>query len=133
MVLRAFFIFILFPRIASATTASAGIASAKHTIVQALNRSGIIVSYVLYINQALRHKHQRGERKINEWHFYCYGQGLKYVENSFIYKSNYLVNHMHSPFNNTFFFVRFFHLDPKSGGTEKGMTVPKHYITINKL
>ena len=32
----------------------------------------------------------------------------------------------------SFSFV-FFHLDPKSGGTEKGMTVPKNYITISKL
>lgn len=29
----------------------------------------------------------------------------------------------------SFSFV-FFHLDPKSGGTEKGMTVPKHYSII---
>ncbi|MBE6679052.1 MAG: hypothetical protein E7598_00860 [Ruminococcaceae bacterium] len=41
MILRAFFIFMPFPRIASATTAGAGIASATHTIVQVLNRSGI--------------------------------------------------------------------------------------------
>ena len=41
MVLRAFFIFMLFPRIASATTAGASIASARPAIVQALNRSGI--------------------------------------------------------------------------------------------
>ena len=41
MVLRAFFVFMPFPRIASATTAGASIVSATHTIVQALNRSGI--------------------------------------------------------------------------------------------
>ena len=46
MVLRAFFIFMLFPCIASASIAgasivSASIVSATHTIVQALNRSGI--------------------------------------------------------------------------------------------
>lgn len=41
IVLRAFFIFMRFPCIASATTAGAGIASVTHTIVQTLNRSGI--------------------------------------------------------------------------------------------
>ena len=48
MVLRAFFIFMRFPCIASATTAGASIASATHTIVQALNPSGIDNSHALY-------------------------------------------------------------------------------------
>ena len=47
MVLRAFFIFMPFPRIASATTAGAGITSTPPTIVQALNHSGNILFYEL--------------------------------------------------------------------------------------